>query len=142
MGAQRALPGETNYSRTKGVLQAEVREGGLGRDVEVTGAKTGELEVAGGINRTGCSDGQSSGVSGGSKPGCSKGDCRGGGSSIGVSGGVGRDSSIGGGSWTECNSGGCNNASSSADGGSSLEKGSNRTRCSYGQGSGEGGGSK
>ena len=136
------LSGSTLCYRTRGVLQAEGREGGLGHDVEVTGVKAGELEVAGGTNRTGYNDDQSNGVSEGSKPGCNKGDCRGGGSNTGESGGVGRDSSIGEGSWVECNSGGCKNASSSADGGSRLGGGSNKTGCSYGQGSGEGGGSK
>jgi hypothetical protein len=68
------LFGSTLCSRTRGVLQAEDREGGLGQDVEATGARVDELEVAGGIIRTECSDDQSSGVYGGYKLGCNKGD--------------------------------------------------------------------
>ena len=60
------LSGSTLCSRTRGVLQAEGREGGLGHVVGATKTRAGGLEVAGGTNRTGSGDGQSSdtGVSG------------------------------------------------------------------------------
>ena len=60
------LSGSTLCSRTRGVLQAEGREGGLGHVVGATETRAGGLEVAGGTSRTGSSDGQSigTGVSG------------------------------------------------------------------------------
>ena len=114
-----------------GVLQAEGRKGGLGRDVEVNGTRVGELEVAGGINRTGCSYDQGIGMGGGSKPGCSSG-----GSSTGESGDVSGGIRIGGGNWAGCNSGGCNNGGSSTGGGSNFGEGSNRAGCNNGGGNG------